>query len=473
MGLLKRLESLIHKDNNEPPQPLSKRYIKQSIDYEPTSEMKLAFEHIKNSNKTLIIIGKAGTGKSTFIKHIAGQYKSGLVLVAPTGIAAINIEGQTIHSFFKLNPYYLFKDGVERDWQPEIYKKIDYLIIDEISMVRADLLDAVDYSLRINRNNREEPFGGIKVILIGDLSQLPPVCENWDFRKFDKNGKYKTGFFFSSDVIKELIQKEKIDLIEFTQPLRQTDPTFLKILNQVREGNLTDNVNEVLDNRIRDHEKIKSIPNLTILTSTNAAANRYNSEELEKLTSELFEYTALIKGDFKHIDEIDLPNYKKIQLKIGAQVVFIKNDPGGAWVNGTIGIVKKTYKDYIVVESNGKLLPVHFESWYKYKYELEKEKLVKKVCGEFQQLPVKLGWALTIHKSQGLTLDNVFIDTGKGAFASGQVYVALSRVRSIDNLYLKQAIREKDLLQNRSIKVFLNVMGKYKVIPPKTHLADG
>jgi len=460
MKLSDQLEPVTSKTTPETPQPSVEERVKQPIDYEPTAEMKLALEQIKSSAKTLLILGKAGTGKSTFIKHLAGQYQSGLVLVAPTGIAAINIEGQTIHSFFKLNPHYLFKDGVERDWQPEIYQKIDYLVIDEISMVRADLIDAVDYALRINRNNQAVPFGGVKVILIGDLSQLPPVSEHWDWEKFDRSGKYKTEFFFSSNIIKELIQNDQIEILEFTQPLRQTDPAFLEILSHVRDGNLTDKVNEALDDRIRAHQSIKGIPNLTILTSTNAAANRYNSSELEQLPSELFEYIASIKGDFIKVAEKDLPNFEKIQLKDGAQVVFIKNDPGGAWVNGTIGIVKKSYQDFIVVESNGKSLTVHFESWNKYKYQLEDGKLVKTVCGEFQQLPVKLGWALTIHRSQGLTLDNVFVDTGNGAFAAGQVYVALSRVRRIDNLFLKQAIRERDLIQSRAIRSFLKVMGR-------------
>lgn len=424
--------------------------------YLPTNEMLKAFEYIKSNKVALLILGKAGTGKSTFIKHLTQRYIEGLVLLAPTGIAAINIEGQTIHSFFQFPNENLNIDNVNLDLQPEIFKKIKYLVIDEISMVRADLMDAVDYSLRMYLDSSNVPFGGVKVLLIGDLFQLPPVKKQWDMQTFNKTGYYKSEYFFSSNVIKKLIVSKQIDFVEFKEPLRQREREFIDVLDYIRLGILNNNTRIALNSRVRNFKLIQEIPNLTILTTKKKIAKDYNLGKLGNIPSNQYTFQATIEGEFNEIPESDLPTDKELFLKEGAQIIFVRNS--GTWVNGMLGKIKEIEQSQIVVEREGKILYVTKESWEQYKHTLKKGVLVKEKCGEFRQFPVKLGWALTIHKSQGLTLENIFVDIGSGAFTSGQIYVALSRVRSIDNIYLKGNIRDIDLIDNEFVKSFLEII---------------
>jgi ATP-dependent DNA helicase PIF1 len=424
----------------------------------PTPEMEQAFRSIESNQNLLLILGKAGTGKSTFIRELTRRYGNGLVLLAPTGIAALNIEGQTIHSFFRLEPSFQQLDRIEKSRQPELYQHLKLLVIDEISMVRADLMDAVDIALRRNRDQSDRPFGGVKVVLIGDLHQLPPVVAKTEEAAFREGGRYPSRYFFSSDVIQAAIAAGTIECIEFSRVFRQADSGFIQLLEEIRNGALSGPAAQLLERRVIPAAERGAIKGLTFLTCRRREAELYNSQKLDAVGGAPHRYSAVCTGDFTRLGEDECPNLKELYLKKGAQVLFIRNSPTRDWVNGTLGRVKKLKSDCVLVESDGEELPVEREIWYRYRYEMVDKKLVKVETGEFHQFPVKLGWAMTIHKSQGLTLRNIYLDTGNGAFDFGQIYVALSRVRSIDNLYLKQSIVSKDLIPDTRIRSFMAMM---------------
>jgi ATP-dependent DNA helicase PIF1 len=412
---------------------------------------------IQSGAPVTFISGPAGTGKSTFTKHELTKLPGNTVFLSPTGIAALNIGGQTIHSFFYLERGLLYPEQIKESRQPQIYKEIDYLVIDEISMVRADLMDAINYSLQINRKS-EAPFGGVKIVLIGDLYQLPPVVVREEQSEFGPGGRYKNRFFFNSQIIRSTIIGQLFKYIKFSEIFRQANQEFINLLEQVRNSSLSHDLSNVLNGRIATESVIDQLEEVTVLTCTNEAANRYNSDKLEALTTPKRQYQAIIEGNF---NREDFPTLPILALKMGAKVIFIKNDPGKAWVNGTTGIVKKMYENELTVAIDGHNYHVERETWEKYQYQVSNGKIEKTVVGKFSQFPLKLGWALTIHKSQGLTLKNIYLDTGRGAFDSGQIYVALSRVRNIDNLYLKRPIANRELLIDAGIKNFLEYIERF------------
>jgi ATP-dependent DNA helicase PIF1 len=412
---------------------------------------------IQSDTPVTFISGKAGTGKSTFTKNELTKLPGNTVFLSPTGIAALNIGGQTIHSFFYLERGLLYLKRIKESRQPQIYKELDYLVIDEISMVRADLMDAINYSLQINRKSTT-PFGGVKIVLIGDLYQLPPVVVREEQSEFGPGGRYKNRFFFNSQVIRSAIIGDLFKYIKFATIFRQANQEFIDLLEQVRQSSLSQDLIHTLNERIAAENIIDRLEEVTVLTCTNEAANRYNTDKLNALPTSKRQYQAIIEGKFSRED---FPTLPILALKVGAKVIFIKNDPGKAWVNGTTGVIKELADDELIIEVDGVDYPVCRESWEKYQYHVTSGKIEKTVVGQFSQFPLKLGWALTIHKSQGLTLKNIYLDTGRGAFDSGQIYVALSRVRNIENIYLKQPITNRELLIDTGIKNFLEYIERF------------
>lgn len=421
-------------------------------DFIITDEINDAIEIIKEKQyKILFITGKAGTGKSTFLRSLkTSVLRTNAVFLAPTGVAAVNISGQTLHSFFRFPPRFLDEKDIDKSKSPRIFQKIEYVVIDECSMLKADMLDAINKSLQINRNN-SLPFGGVKIILFGDLYQLPPVVDR-DTEFLYKQRNYKTPYFFSSKIFKAHLNE--IQIVELTKVFRQKDENYINILDDIRNCNLTNDLLNILDQQIITSPE--NLPeDLTILTTTNKLAKKYNDESLKNLPNPSIKYKANIQGKFK---EEEWPTDEIIELKKNTKIIFIKNDSQKRWINGSIGIVKKIFDNHIVVTVNNGTYEVYPEKWEKIKYQIIGDRLTHVVVGSFQQLPVRLGWAITIHKSQGLTLDNILVDSSSKAFAPGQIYVALSRCRTLKNLYLEGAITPADIIVNNDVNKFLDYM---------------
>ena len=426
-------------------------------DFILTDEISNAIEIIESKDfKILFITGKAGTGKSTFLKYLKNStLRSSAVFLAPTGVAAVNIGGQTLHSFFKLPPRFIDEEDIEKSKRPGIYQKIEYIIIDECSMLKADTFDAINRSLQLNRNN-SRPFGGVKIILFGDLYQLPPVMDRETDSVYKKKN-YKTPYFFSSYIFKLL--HEEIESVELTKVFRQNDDNYINILDDIRSYNLTNDLMSILDQKIISNGD--NLPdNMTILTTTNKLAKKYNDENLKKLKHPAIKYKADIEGAF---NEKDFPTDEELELKKNAKIIFIKNDPQKRWINGTIGTVWEVHHDHIVAQVKNSEYEVYPEKWEKIQYQIIDNKLSHVVVGTYRQLPVRLGWAITIHKSQGLTLDNILVDSTSKAFAPGQIYVALSRCRSFNNLFLEGAITPSDIIINDDVNRFISYMKRKKL----------
>ncbi|MCP5488512.1 MAG: AAA family ATPase [Verrucomicrobia bacterium] len=388
------------------------------------------------------VTGGAGTGKSTLIRYLRNVLTSRIAVVAPTGVAALNAGGVTINSLFRLPPRIIQPADVQQVFDRQLYRKLDLLIVDEVSMVRPDLLDGVDRFLRLNRDSNT-PFGGVTVLLIGDLFQLPPVVPR-DEHQALRQMQYGTDFFFSSQGISDC----SLVPVLLTRVFRQTDPTFIALLNGLREGKGVDQALRAINARYvplapgEDHE--------LVLTCTNRAADERNRQELARLDTTSRTYSGSVTGDFR-IEGTRLPAPVNLVLKPGAQVMFTKNDDDKRWVNGTIGRVVNLKARTVDVEiesiSIRQTIEVEPVTWEQYKYEYDEmeDRIVAKVVGRYTQLPLMLAWAVTIHKAQGKTLDRVFVDLGNRAFAAGQVYVALSRVRSLQHLRLARPIRAEEI----------------------------
>lgn len=396
----------------------------------------------------LFITGRAGTGKSTLLQVFRSTTKKRVAVLAPTGIAALNVRGQTIHSFFGFPPRLLNKTEIEKRPNNRVYKNLDMIIIDEISMVRADLLDNMDLFLQKNRNDRR-PFGGVQMVYFGDLFQLPPVVST-PFEKNYFSTVYPTPYFFSAFVL----HKTPLQMVELTQVYRQEEKNFISLLDNIRKATLELEDFELLNSRHipppeRDDYYIT-------LSSRNDIANRINQAELDSIMSPAVEFKASIKGEFNpHVFPTDL----NLPLKEGAQVMFVRNDLQKQYVNGTIGIVSELNPDRVIVKIEGdndetKFVQVEPQDWEIIRYEADREnpgQVSTRVIGTFTQLPLKLAWAITIHKSQGKTFDKVIIDMGGGAFESGQTYVALSRCRTLDGIVLRQPLRNRDIFVDERI----------------------
>jgi len=440
----------------------------QPIDHD-NQMFHLATSLVNESSRNIFLTGKAGTGKTTFLKHTRENCIKQIAVTAPTGVAAINAGGATIHSFFQLplspfipeargfmqnnevvNKHSLLGRMRLNNEKRKILQQLELLIIDEISMVRCDTLDAIDTVLKHFRSRNNEPFGGVQVLFIGDMFQLPPIIpdEEWNLL----SPFYKSAYFFDSQVIQQFPPL----YIEFNKIYRQSDERFIHLLNEVRHNSLSDEGMQLLNSRYDPWFELNNNDGYIFLTTHNYAADNTNTTELSKLKQKLFSFKAEITGEFY---ERSYPADELLGLKVGSQVMFIKNDKEKIkrYFNGKIGVITKIDEDKILVQCNDEAdeIEVHKETWENIRYSVNKQtqQLEEEVIGTFIQFPLRLAWAITIHKSQGLTFEKAVIDAGR-AFASGQVYVALSRCTSLNGIVLKSHITTSGLHTDSRIVEF-------------------
>lgn len=447
-------------DTGSPPPPPVKQVSSDSSDgsdFEITEEYLEIKKGIEAGIPLIFVTGKAGTGKSTLITYLKAILDKNVVVVAPTGVAALNVKGATIHSFFQLPPRILVEDDIKQARDRRLYRGIDLLIIDEISMVRADVFDAIDQFLRLNGRFRNRPFGGVQLLVIGDLYQLAPVVSSRERPLLEERG-YKTGYFFGAKVLE--FCKPKV--FELSLIFRQKDPSFTEMLNRIRIADSVHAIVANLNGKCSDKQEAKSV---ITLTCRNHSADSINATKLAQLPLKAHCYEGHASGKF-NIDDEKLPSPQNLCLKVGAQVMFTKNDEQKRWVNGTLGIVNALEDELIQVQLLTGMRPtydVQRAKWetFKYEYDSFEEKIKPVVSGRYIQFPVMLAWAVTIHKSQGQTLDKVRIDLDAGAFAPGQVYVALSRCRSIDGISLARPIDPTEIICDDAVKRYYEqVLGK-------------
>jgi ATP-dependent exoDNAse (exonuclease V) alpha subunit len=411
-----------------------------------TPEYEAAIDHLRSGEGHLFVTGRAGTGKSTLLRTLGELVAEPMVVVAPTGLAAVNVGGQTIHSFFGLPPRLVGPDDIRRSRNGALMRKLKLLVIDEVSMVRSDLMWAIDQSLRVNRGRPREPFGGVRLVMFGDLHQLPPVVQEHEVADHLES-RHGGPFFFSVGALAEGAGTVRLEL---TQVFRQKEGALLDVLNRIRDGEVGEDELEVLNDRVSPIRTLSEGDPYVILTPTNAAAHRINAAFLKALAGEARQYAAQVTGEFGQGAQ---PTEATLMLKPGAKVMLLRNDADRRWVNGTIARVTRLGDENVHVEIDGReyeIEPVAWES-RRYAYDQTAQKIVETVAGTFKQLPLRLAWALTIHKSQGLTLDKVYIDLGRGTFAHGQAYVALSRCRSLEGLSLARPLRPQDVLFDQAV----------------------
>ena len=423
-------------------------------------EFMQAWNLIRHTHRSVFLTGKAGTGKSTFLQYICKHTKKKHIVLAPTGIAAMNVGGVTLHSFFQIptrpippddTDYSLSKIKKKLKLSKEkikIIKAVELIIIDEISMVRSDIIDFVDRVLRSYSDNKKEPFGGKQLLLVGDIFQLEPVITA-DTRNILSHY-YSNFFFFNAKVY------DSVDLvsIELKKIYRQQDDRFIKILDRIRMNQATTDDLKIVNTQYCEYDTI-NYDNFTItLASRRDIVDNINTRNLEVLPGDEFTFKGKIDGDFP---EKLLPTDRDLILKKNAQIIFIKNDKDKRWVNGTIAKVHKITPESLMIKlENGDIHTLSPEIWrnIKYTFNEEKKQIEEEILGEFTQFPVKAAWALTIHKSQGLTFSNVILDLGDGAFSSGQTYVALSRCTSLEGITLKSKLSKRDIIVNPTIANF-------------------
>ena len=422
-------------------------------------EFQQVWSLIQHTHTSVFLTGKAGTGKSTFLKYICKNTKKKYVVLAPTGLSAVNVGGQTLHSFFKIPFKPLLPD--DPDFSPrriretlrynkkkvKLIQELELIIIDEISMVRADIIDFIDKVLRIYSNNTREPFGGKQLLFVGDIFQLEPVVTR-DMRDILRRW-YPQFFFFNAKVFSQL----GLVPIELRKAYRQTDSQFVELLDRVRINHATPYDINALNTRYNPAYNGNGEFVITLATRRDTV-DAINEEHMDALPTPEIKCEGKIEGNFP---ENDLPTSKDLVLKEGAQVIFIRNNKEGLWVNGTIGKIHEVADRDILVElEDGSILPVEPEKWenIQYEYDEKEKKVIEHVLGTFSQLPIKPAWALTIHKSQGQTFNNVVIDLGGGAFTSGQTYVALSRCTSLEGITLLRPLQERDIILSNAIVEF-------------------
>ncbi|MCS7179885.1 MAG: AAA family ATPase [bacterium] len=420
------------------------------MNLEINESFKKAIELIENTNKNIFITGRAGTGKSTLLEYFRSITRKKIVILAPTGVAALNVKGQTIHSFFRFKPD-ITLSKVEKvfDERENLYKEIETIIIDEISMVRADILDCIDKFLRINRDNFKRAFGGVQMVFIGDLYQLPPVVTKKEKILFESI--YETPYFYSAKVFKNF----DMEFIELEKVYRQEDSNFIEILNSIRSGKVTEEEIEKINSRYIPDFEPKDEEFYIFLVTTNKDAEKINNSRLEMIKSPLFTFKGLIEGEFS---KDYLPTNIFLNLKKDAQIMLVNNDFQKRWINGTLGKIVEIFpeENIILVKSfDGREFEVEPHTWENFEYYIEKDELKTRTIGKFTQFPIILAWAVTIHKSQGKTFEKVIIDVGKGTFAPGQIYVALSRCRTLEGIILKRPIKKYHIWSDWKIVDFL------------------
>jgi len=411
-----------------------------------------ALNLLENTHQNVFITGRAGTGKSTLLNYFRENTEKNIAVLAPTGVAAVNIKGQTVHSFFKFKPN-VTMDAIKKEKKKEtLYQKLDAIIIDEISMVRADLLDCVDRFLRLNGKDENKPFGGIQMLFIGDLYQLPPVVASQEREIFRSH--YATPYFFSAHCFQDF----DMELIELEKIYRQKDTVFIDLLNSIRNNSITEEGLAAINQRYNPDFEPPADDFYIYLTPTNALAKIINDKQLEKTKGKAYAFCADVSGTF---GQEYFPTSLELILKIDAQIMMLNNDAGNRWINGTIGKVIDVAKDesgdqFITVKlEDGNTVDVYPYQWEIYKFYLEDSLLKSEAVGTFTQYPLMLAWALTIHKSQGKTFDKVVFDIGNGSFAHGQTYVALSRCTSLQGIVLKKPLSKGHIWMDHNVVRFL------------------
>ena len=422
---------------------------------EINEQFRYALDIMENSDRSVFITGRAGTGKSTLLNYFRHVAKKKVAVLAPTGVAALNVKGQTIHSFFR------FKPGITPDRvkklrssgdNKSIYHKLDIIVIDEVSMVRADLLDCVDRFLRLNGPESNKPFGGIQMAFIGDLYQLPPVVTGGEKEVFQSL--YETPYFYGARVFESF----EMEFVELEKIYRQHDEGFITLLNGIRNNSVTEEGLELLNERYQPEFEPPPDDFYVYLTTTNRLAEEINGKRLAVLKGRLYTFTGSIQGDFA---QGYLPTAVDIQLKVGAQIMMLNNDTEGRWVNGSIGKItgitqNRRGEDIIVAElADDEEVEITPFTWEIFRFFVEAGGLQSEVIGTFTQFPLMLAWAVTIHKGQGKTFDRVIIDIGKGTFAHGQMYVALSRCTTLGGIILKRPALKKHIWTNYQVMGFL------------------
>jgi ATP-dependent exoDNAse (exonuclease V) alpha subunit len=416
-----------------------------------TPEFTGILDELEKDKNHLVITGKAGTGKSTLLNLFRTTTKLNAVFLAPTGIAALRIKGQTIHSFFRFPPRLITPMDIQRHFLVgRLVKKLQVLVIDEMSMLRADVLDAIDASLKLHRRN-DHPFGGVKLVLFGDMYQLPPVVGGTE-EAYLFNQKYASPYFFDSDVWGKLTG---IQYIQLNQVFRQKDAAFIHLLDQIRNNELEAEDLAVLNNLV----DLESRPGngYIYLSPRNHTVDRINKIELDQIDKPVEVFQGELTGDFSLSN---VPANLVLSLKIGSQVMIIRNDVDMAYVNGTIGVITNIGEKIEVTDSiTSEVYKIEKAKWEMIRYIIDpedKDKISTKTIGTFEQYPLKLAWAMTIHKSQGQTFDRVILDMEGGAFEHGQTYVALSRCTGLEGLKLKRPLRSRDFILDERIFAFLH-----------------
>lgn len=442
-------------------------YLKQAI--EINEEFRKALDVMENTDKNVFLTGKAGTGKSTLLDYFRENTKKRVIVLAPTGVAALNVKGETIHSFFGFKPDITIHKVKKIGKKNEIYKKTKVIIIDEISMVRADLLDCVDKFLRLNGKSPSLPFGGAQMIFIGDLYQLPPVVTSKEKQLFETY--YSSPYFFDSRVMKEL----SYEFLELDKIYRQKDNVFIDVLNGIRNNSIKDEQFQLLNSRAEAHHAHPANSFRITLTTTNDLASRINQEHLNGLAAPLHSFMGEITGEF---DRAYCPTEIELKIKPGAQVMLLNNDPSGRWVNGTIGEVKAIKRKegvdvHVVKLRGGETVEVKPYTWeiFHFRYDETRGRIESETAGAFRQYPLRLAWAVTIHKSQGKTFENVNVDFGRSVFACGQAYVALSRCTALGGITLIRPLRRNEVFVDWRIVKFMTA-SRYAISEKKMPLED-
>ena len=443
-----------------------------------STEQQNLFDYIEGSENNIFVTGRAGTGKSTLLSYLIDNTKKKFAVCAPTGVAALNVGGVTIHSLFGFPFGILGTEDIGRHLNRrtrEVLAAIDMLVIDEVSMVNADLMDTMSRAMGIARGRRKLPFGGAQVVMFGDPYQLAPVPGNNEERAYMAEN-YQSNWFFDAHVWRE----DSLERYELSEIFRQHDEHFKTILNAIRDGSCTQEMLDYINqcgNRFPPHDDVIR------LATINESVNAVNRSRMARIETAPKRFDAVFSAADEKAFGRTLPAEPVLELKVGAQVMFIKNDdsstkkgptgPIKRWVNGTIGrVLELPSSGGVVVDVDGERLEVGRSTWEKVRYEIDeqfdeesgrvKEVLIAVPLAEFQQIPLRLAWAVTVHKSQGQTYDEVVIDMGRGAFSPGQTYIALSRVRSLEGLYLTRAIRMSDVMVDQDV---LRFMGQVKPAP--------
>ena len=429
-------------------------------DVEINEDFRAALSLIEQG-RSLFVTGKAGTGKSTLLRYFRATTKRSVAVVAPTGLAAINVGGQTLHSFFKFAPRLIDPDRLPPSRNADVLQRLDTLVVDEVSMVRADLMDGVDRILRATRRRPDVPFGGVQVLLIGDLFQLPPIVREHNLKEYFAQ-RYGSPYFFRAPAF----SATRMPVLDLQKVYRQTDPTFIDILNAIRVRNCNPDTLKTLNDRVCSFDQLDHPDTYVTLTPTNDAAHQINTAFLDRLPDREHLYPATVDGKF---EESAYPTDASLRLKVGARVMLLRNDREKRWVNGTLATITHLSPGKIKVRVNGTQYEVQQHSWenVEYYFDKEQQRVSQRIIGTFQQFPLRLAWALTIHKSQGQTFDRIYLDLGSGAFAHGQTYVALSRCRSLDGIRLSRPVFTTDVILDETIYGYQSV---FETLPTSSTL---